>query len=995
MERERHFSDFRLDLANEQLWQGEEEIRLRRKTFQVLCYLVACAGQLVTKEALLNQVWAEVVVSDSMPSICVAELRKALGDNARSPSLIETVHGRGYRFIAQLKPAPASGATSAPDPMPLMVGRDEELAQISELFARANQGSRQVVFVTGEPGIGKTTFVQSFISRLERAGVARIARGQCVKQYGAGEPYMPVLEALTRLAQEPGAECLVEILRRVAPSWLAQMPLLLTPEERASLLGVFQGATPQRILREMAGALEALAAETPLILLLEDLHWSDFSTLELISTIARRVEPAHLLIIGTYRPVEMLVGDHPLREVKKELDLHRQCVELRLELLSEENVTAYLDLRFSGSGANQFGGLAPAIFKRTEGNPLFIVNVVDYIEAQGPLFDSSKVEAPRTVRQMIERNLERLTTKEQNVLGSASVAGAEFSATAVAAALERQVSEVDDCCAKLSRSEQFIRSLGGNEWPDGTLANRYRFLHALYQEVIYARGPVGQLAEWHRRIAKREEAGYAERAAEIAAELAYHFGRCGDKARAQKYLQLAAERAVARRAYREAGQHYRDAIAISQALPESSERDGHELMLQLALGGVLHATRGTSSVEAGESHESARLLAKRIGDAKSIEVLYQLSGAASTRGDQRGALAVADQFLEIATGTGTPAALTYAHDAQARPRFLIGDLTGARKHFDQALKQYCEEDFIGAPVNLNPGLASLVFGGYNEWMLGHPEVALHHVSDAVALARRQNSPYVLAVALAITAVVQGRIGNFTRMLEQCDEALKLAMGAGFPQANVIAKIGSAWARAQMGENCEAVESIREGLRECDALKFHSSRAEFLRMLSETQARAGATRDAFVTVELALQANSDELVWRPDALRVRGELGLHTAPGGKAQFEIAKQDFREAIEMARKMGARSLELRATTSLARILDHQGFRDEARGTLSEIYAWFTEGFETADLKEAKALLEKLATEPATLTDQSDPAQCGDERHQINASRAPGTNPLRTRPI
>jgi len=189
MQHERHFSGFRLDLRNEQLWQGEEEIRLRGKTFQVLRYLVDRPGQLVTKEALLDGVWGEVAVSDSMPSICIAELRKALGDDPRTPHLIETVHRRGYRFIAQFSQAPASSAVAAaPASLPLMVGRDEELAQIRKWFVRARQGSRRVVFVTGEPGIGKTTFARSFIADLASKRLARIGCGQCVEQYARASP---------------------------------------------------------------------------------------------------------------------------------------------------------------------------------------------------------------------------------------------------------------------------------------------------------------------------------------------------------------------------------------------------------------------------------------------------------------------------------------------------------------------------------------------------------------------------------------------------------------------------------------------------------------------------------------------------------------------------------------------------------------------------------------------------------------------------------------
>jgi len=315
----RFFPPFRLDRENAQLWRGGQEIRLRRKTFDVLLYLVDHPGQLVTKAALLDAIWADVTVSNSMPATCVAELRRALGDEAKVPRLVETVHGRGYRFIAKLKtseslaqPSPQIGAKT------IMVGRSDELAQLRSRYSRVVEGQRQVIFVTGEAGIGKSTFVHAFLDSMAQQGSVRIARGQCVQQYGAGEPYMPVLEGISRLGHEQGGDRLIELLNRFAPTWLAQIPALLTREERAKLLSEIQGVTQQRMLREMTQALEALATEAPLMFFLEDLHWSDFSTLELIASIARRGERARLLILGTYRPVEILANDHPLRTMKQE-----------------------------------------------------------------------------------------------------------------------------------------------------------------------------------------------------------------------------------------------------------------------------------------------------------------------------------------------------------------------------------------------------------------------------------------------------------------------------------------------------------------------------------------------------------------------------------------------------------------------------------------------------------------------------------------------------
>jgi DNA-binding winged helix-turn-helix (wHTH) protein len=223
------FAPFQLDPANEQLWCGDTEVRLRRKTFEVLLYLVEKSTQLVTKAALLDVVWPQVTVSDSTPGICVAELRKALADDRSAPHFIETVHGRGYRFIAQVTSMAASNSAIKapflpPSSAPIMVGREAELDQLRGWFTQALEGQRRIVFVTGEPGVGKTTFVRAFLDSIAQERAVRIGCGQCIEQYGVGEPYMPVLEALTRLGQEADNNCVLDVLRRLAPTWLAQLP---------------------------------------------------------------------------------------------------------------------------------------------------------------------------------------------------------------------------------------------------------------------------------------------------------------------------------------------------------------------------------------------------------------------------------------------------------------------------------------------------------------------------------------------------------------------------------------------------------------------------------------------------------------------------------------------------------------------------------------------------------------------------------------------------
>ena len=337
-----------------------------------------------------------------------------------------------------------------------------------------------------------------------------------------------------RLCREPEGKALLTLLRQHAPSWVVQLPSFLSPTELEELQRTAAGVTRERMLQELVETLEAITAERPLVLVLEDLHWSDVSTLDLLSMLARRHEPARLLIIGTYSPVEVLARGHPLKAIKQELQLHGQCEELALEFLTEEHVAEYLEVRFSEQpdGRLRIKPLAHVVHQRTDGNPLFMVNVTNELVAHQVItnrdghwvipdtFAGDPIGVPGNLRQLIEQQLSRVSPEERKLLEAASVAGTEFSAAAVAAAVEQSAEMVETYCDSLVRREQFLRAQGTGEWPDGTVAARYGFEHALYQEVLYDRLSTDRRIRLHRQIGEREEQGYGERAREIAAELA-------------------------------------------------------------------------------------------------------------------------------------------------------------------------------------------------------------------------------------------------------------------------------------------------------------------------------------------------------------------------------------------------------------------------------------------------------------------------------------------
>ena len=297
-----------------------------------------------------------------------------------------------------------------------------------------------------------------------------IARGQCIEHYGSGEAYLPVLEALSQLCRQPGGEQIVTLLSRYAPTWLMQMPALVSDSEFEALQRKVQGATRERMLREMAEAIEALTAERSLILMLEDIHWCDPSTLDLLSLLAQRRGPARLFVLATYRPADVVVSGHPLRALKQELQVHGQCEELPLGFLTTTEVTQYLAARFP---QHEFPAeLGRIIHQSTEGSPLFMVNVVEEWVRQGVLSESGEqwrlvahlhdlaAGVPESLRQMIEKQLERLTLEEQHAPETASVVGGEFTTATVAAGLNEQPQRVETWCEGLIRRGQFLRLRG-------------------------------------------------------------------------------------------------------------------------------------------------------------------------------------------------------------------------------------------------------------------------------------------------------------------------------------------------------------------------------------------------------------------------------------------------------------------------------------------------------------------------------------------------------
>src|ERR1700675_5007538 len=361
----KEFPPFRLDTANQCLWRtdagNKERIRITPKAFAVLRYFVEHAGRLITQDELLDALWPDTVVQPEVLKTHILDVRSALGDSAKNPRFIETLPKRGYQFIAPVRDAFTPKELAVELHSRKLVGRNTQLGELRNCLLATLASQHQVVFITGEPGIGQTSLVDEFMQRAPIDFPAiRIARGQCVEGYGGTEAHYPILEILSQLCSAPGGDTVVQILSTLAPTWLVQFPALIKSAQRVMLQREILGATRERMLREIGEALETIASESPLLFVLEDLHWVDRSTVDLISAVARRRAAGKLLVIGTYRPVDVTLAQHPLKGVKQDLLVHHLCREIALEPLAEAEVADYLAIESTGQAVPE--GLAGPIY---------------------------------------------------------------------------------------------------------------------------------------------------------------------------------------------------------------------------------------------------------------------------------------------------------------------------------------------------------------------------------------------------------------------------------------------------------------------------------------------------------------------------------------------------------------------------------------------------------------------------------------------------------
>jgi tetratricopeptide (TPR) repeat protein len=918
-------------------------VALTAKAFDVLLTLIRNNGQLVTKQTLLNTVWPDVVVDDSNLTFTVSILRKALGEPRTGQRYIETVPKQGYRFIAPLQP-------EAPDRSPLesfacVVERDQQLHVLMDAFGRAQSGEPQVRFISGEAGLGKTTLVRIFESSVQESGQAVFTSGTCIDHQSQSEPYFPVFQALGKVARSDSRELLLQCLRMHAPTWTARMPALCGQTQTVS-----GGQGQERMLRELEDALIELTRNTTLVMVLEDLQWCDSSTVDVVARLARIVEPARFLLIGTWRPSEARARTHPIEALIRDVCFRSPECLISVPALTKAGVEDLLSRRFDTEVA---WSVAPVLYGRTDGNPLFIQALLHDWSESGKLrrqdcgwqVDAATLSAdlPSSLRDFVLQQIAALPQGQREVLEAATIARPQIWLRAIAAALERPIGEVEESSAALVRTGLMLRQAGVFEYPNGDLGEAFEFTHALYPEVIASALPPGRSVRLHQNVGGFLERAFGPRIETIVGSLAGHFRAARDPQRAVRYLIAAAERASQDGAPREAVSYLEEALGLLTARPDSAEREETELRIQSLRGPMLVATDGFASSAAEASLRRAMYLAGRCGTDGEMPCAFGLAAVLEVRGDYRSSQTLLERYLP-AQGCGSRYAAEW-HHLLACSTFHQGQFAVALDHALCGLKVAPAEgdSELLRDYGEHPRAECHTWAALALWFQGFPDQSLAHAEQAASIVETRPHGYAMANGNAQLAMVHQLRREVGDCLGRAQAAVDSGNRQGMPYRVAIGKAVAGWARAQSGTAQEGIRQIKEAIEMCDQIGANLDRPYFLALLADALIQFKKPDEAQRAAEEALEQvrRSRSFFYEAELLRLQA-----IACAGRNK---ANELFSQALQTAIAQGARALELRTLVSMVRL--HPSDR-KLRVRLQNVLASFSEGLHLPDLRSAGSL-------------------------------------------
>jgi tetratricopeptide (TPR) repeat protein len=838
------------------------------------------------------------------------------------------------------------------------VGREAESVALDRILEQARNGRGRVVMISGAPGVGKTRIAAEFCIKAQGSGATAYVGGCSDRDDPAPFlPFVEILEAVLAAASSPkafrdvlGDEAaevarLMPQLTRMFPD--IPPPLKVPPEQSRRLL-----------LSSTTKLIERAARTNPLILVLEDLHWADEGTLSLLDHLARSISTMRVIVIGTYRDSELDPAGPLMHSLER---LIRQHLLERTDLQGL-STTAVGEMIRGLTGHEPAAALVSLIHSTTEGNPFFIEELFQHLVERGRLnaegellgaLNVEDIEVPHNVLLVLRRRLARLSDAAQKALGAAAVIAGSFTFELLHTAIGGDADGLLGCIDEAEDAGVITSTV---QYPEA----RFRFAHELIRRTIIDGQSAARRQRLHLNVAQAMELLYANALEEHAEDLAHHFwssGAAADPAKAIRYLQMAGEKAVRSSANVEAIGHFRKALQLIRILPETQERLRQELSLEISLGAALMATKGFPTGDVIEVYARARELSERLGEATQLfRVLWGQWQNCASRREHRAALELGQQCLRVAQSAGDPMLLAQAHHALGTGHCTTGDFTEALGHLEQAItvhdpiRQRSHADLYGH----DPAVWSLILSGWALWFLGYPDRALKRNDEGLALAQKLSHPGTSAMAAAFAAMVQ----QFCRNAQAVEELAGLAVDLSTQHENFLVRamgtILGGWAITQRDQKEAGIARMRLALEALRASGAVLLMGYFSLLLAGAYGEVEQPEEGLRV--LAGVDSTREHQWAAELYRLKGELLLRRDERHLVNQAEVEQCFRQALIISTTYKAKSLELRAAMSLSRLWLRQGKRLEARQALEEIYGFFTEGFDTPDLRDAQTLLEEL---------------------------------------
>jgi class 3 adenylate cyclase/predicted ATPase len=857
------------------------------------------------------------------------------------------------------------------------VGRYTEMEQLRRALEQATAGHGQIVGVMGEPGLGKSRLFYEF--KLTSQSGCLVLEAYSVS-YGKVSPYLPLAELLKVYfditPEDDGRRRREKIMGKVLAldrSLEDTLPYLF------ALLGIEDQPSPLQQMdaqirrRRTFEALKKLfvreSLNQPLILIFEDLHWIDTETQGFLDVLSESVASVRILLLTNYRP-----------EYRHEWGSKTYYTQLRLVPLGRVEAEELLTFML-GTDAS-LTALKELILERTEGTPFFIEEVVQTLAEVGvldgerghyrPTHHAPTLQIPTTVQGVLAARIDRLASEEKALLQQLSVIGREFPLSLIRQVLPQPEEELYRLLSSLQRKEFLYEQPAFPEV-------EYLFKHALTQGVAYNSVLMERRKVLHEQTAQVLEALYAGSLEEHYSDLAHHYSRSDNTHKAVEYLQLAGQQAVQRSAHAEAIGHLTAALELLKTLPDTPERVQQELTLRLTLGAPLLTVKGYAAPEVAKAYARARELCQQIGETPQLfPALLGMLNFYMARAELQTARELGEQLLTLAHGVQDLSLL--ADMALGEVLFMLGEFVSAYAHLERSMVLYTPQQrhSLTFLYGFDPGVDALAHAAPCLWYLGYPTQALKRSREALTLAQEPLHSYSLAHALNLAAWLHQFRREEQLTQERAERAMVLSDEQGFAWELAWGTTLRSWVLAERGQREEGIAQMRQGMAAVRATGGELGRPYFLALLAEVYGKGGQTEEGLSMVAEALDAvdSSGERFYEAELYRLKGQLTLQqeargwrretsppsflaSSPKPQVSEEVAREAeecFLKAIASARRQQAKSLELRAIMNLARLWQQQGKRDAACQMLAEIYGWFTEGFDTKDLQEAKTLLEEL---------------------------------------